>query len=475
MALWNSRFKKSLNETALKFSASIDVDGKLYNEDIDGSAAHVKMLVKQKIVSTNDGKAILKALEQIRKEISSGKLKFDWRKEDIHSLIEERLVEKIGERGSPRFPSRLPLRSRSEASRLSETDAAEAGKRLHTARSRNDQVALDERLFMRKEITQLVKLTKTLQKTLLKKAEQYKTTLIPGYTHLQRAQPLLFAHHLLAYVSMFDRDIDRLNDCMKRANMSPLGAVALAGTTLPIDRNYTAKLLGMNGIVENSLDAVSDRDVMIELISACSIIMMHLSRLSEELVLWSSQEFSFAQFDDSFATGSSLMPQKKNPDFAELIRGKVGRVYGALVGLLTVMKALPLAYNRDMQEDKFHLLEALNTAKDCLNIASELLKNTKFNKDRFEKNLDGDFSLATELVDYLVRKNVPFRQAHHIVGNIVAVCIDRKKKLNELTLHEYKKITPKFEKDIFMILTARASVQNKKSQGSTSPVEIEKQ
>lgn len=447
MALWNSRFKKSLNETALKFSASIDIDGKLYDEDINGSAAHVKMLVKQKIVSAADGKAILKALEEIRKEISSGKLKFDWRKEDIHSLIEERLVENIGERG----------------------------KRLHTARSRNDQVALDERLFMRKEISQLVKMTKALQKTLLKKAEQYKDTIVPGYTHLQRAQPLLFAHHLLAYVSMLDRDVERLNDCMKRANMSPLGAAALAGTTLPIDREYTAKLLGMNGLVENSIDAVSDRDVMIELISACSIIMMHLSRLSEELVLWSSQEFSFAQFDDSFATGSSLMPQKKNPDFAELIRGKTGRVYGALVGLLTVMKALPLAYNRDMQEDKFHLLEALNTTKDCLNIASELLKNTKFNKDRFEKNLDGDFSLATELVDYLVKKNVPFRQAHHIIGSVVAACIDQDKKLNELTLPEYKKISPVFDKDIFKLLTARSSVQNKKSKGSTSPVEVEKQ
>ena len=447
MALWNSRFKKSLNENVLKFSASIDVDGKLFNEDIDGSAAHVKMLVKQKIVSIADGKAILKALEQIRKEISSGKLKFDWRKEDIHSLIEERLVEKIGERG----------------------------KRLHTARSRNDQVALDERLFMRKEITQLVKLTKTLQRALLKKAEQYKSTIIPGYTHLQRAQPLLFAHHLLAYVSMLDRDVDRLNDCAVRANMSPLGAAALAGTTLPINREYSAKLLRMDGIVENSLDAVSDRDVMIELVSACSIIIMHLSRFSEELVLWSSQEFLFARFDDSFATGSSLMPQKKNPDFAELIRGKVGRVYGALVGLLTVMKALPLAYNRDMQEDKFHLLEALNTTKNCLNIASELLKNTKFNKERFEKNLDGDFSLATELVDYLVKKNVPFRQAHHIVGNVVAVCVDQKKKLNELTLPEYKKIFAAFDKDIFKLLTARSSVQNKRSQGSTSPQEVEKQ
>ena len=466
MALWNSRFKKSLNETALKFSASIDIDGKLYNEDIDGSAAHVKMLVKQKIVSAADGKTILKALEEIRKEISSGKLKFDWRKEDMHSLIEKRLFEKIGDRGSSRFPSRR---------KLSEADAAEAGKRLHTARSRNDQVALDERLFMRKEITQLIKLTRTLQKVLLKKAEQYKAAIIPGYTHLQRAQPLLFAHHLLAYVSMLDRDVDRLNDCMKRANRSPLGAAALAGTTLPIDRNYTAKLLGMDGIVENSLDAVSDRDVMIELISSCSIIMMHLSRLSEELVLWNSQEFSFATFDDSFSTGSSLMPQKKNPDFAELIRGKVGRVYGALVGLLTVMKALPLAYNRDMQEDKFHLLEALNTTKDCLNIASELLKNTKFNKDRFEKELDGDLLLSTDLVDYLVRKNVPFRKAHNIVGKIVAVCIDHGKKLNELTLAEYKRISPKFEKDIFKLLTARTSVQNKKSQGSTSPKEVEKQ
>ncbi|MCL6098887.1 MAG: argininosuccinate lyase [Bacteroidetes bacterium] len=447
MALWNSRFKKSLNETALKFSASIDIDGKLYNEDIDGSAAHVKMLVKQKIVSAADGKAILKALEKIRKEISSSKLKFDWRKEDIHSLIEERLVEKIGERG----------------------------KRLHTARSRNDQVALDERLYMRKEITQLVKLTRALQKTLLKKAEAHKDTIISGYTHLQRAQPLLFAHHLLAYISMLDRDVERLNDCMKRANKSPLGAAALAGTSLPIDREYSAKLLGMNGVVENSLDAVSDRDVVIELISACSIVMMHLSRLSEELVLWSSQEFSFATFDDSFSTGSSLMPQKKNPDIAELIRGKVGRVYGSLFGLLTIMKALPLAYNRDMQEDKFHLLEALNTTKDCLSIASELLKNTKFNKDRFEKNLDGDFSLATELVDYLVRKNVPFRKAHNIVGKIVAVCVDQKKKLNELTLPEYKKISAAFDKDIFKLLTARSSVQNKKSQGSTSPQEVEKQ
>ncbi len=447
MALWNSRFKKALNEIVLKFSASIDIDWKMFNEDIDGSKAHILMLVKQKIVSAKDGKAIIKALDEIRKEISSGILKFDWHKEDIHSLIEERLVEKIGERG----------------------------KRLHTARSRNDQIALDERLYMRKEILQLVKLTRVLQKTLLKKAEQYKETIISGYTHLQRAQPVLFAHHLIAYVSMLDRDVDRMNDCLKRVNISPLGAAALAGTTLPIDRRYSAKLLNMNGIIENSLDAVSDRDVMIELISLCSIIMMHLSRISEELVLWSSQEFSFAKFDDSFATGSSLMPQKKNPDVAELIRGKVGRVYGSLVGLLTIMKGLPLAYNRDMQEDKVHLFQAVDTAKDCLNLTSELLKHTSFDKNKFEKALDGDFSLSTELVDYLVRKNVPFRQAHNLVGAVVANCVEKNIKLNELTLKDYQKISQKFDKDLFKLLTSRSSINNKISQGSTSSKEVEKQ
>jgi len=447
MALWNSRFKKSFDKGALKFSASLDVDGKLYNEDIDGSKAHVKMLMKQKIVTSGDGNAILKALEEIRKEISAGKLKFDWQKEDIHSLIEERLVDKIGERG----------------------------KRLHTARSRNDQVALDERLYMRKEIANLIKLTKLFQRTLLKQAQTHKDTIISGYTHLQRAQPLLFAHHLIAYVSMLDRDVERLNDCMKRANNSPLGAAALAGTTLPIDREYTAKLLGMNNVIVNSLDAVADRDVVIELISACATIMMHLSRFSEEIVLWSSQEISFAQIDDSFATGSSLMPQKKNPDIAELIRGKVGRVYGSLFAILTIMKSLPLAYNRDMQEDKVHLLEAVDTTKDSLFMASELLKNTRFDKKRFEKELDGDLLLSTDLVDYLVRKQVPFRKAHHIVGEIVFTCVDQNKKLNELSIAQYKQFSTKFDDDVFRLLTSRTSVKNKLSQGSTSPVEVEKQ
>jgi argininosuccinate lyase len=447
MAIWNSRFKKSFDKGALKFSSSIDIDGKLFNEDIDGSKAHVQMLMKQKIVSSSDGKAILKALEEIRKEIISGKLNFDWQKEDIHSLIEERLVDKIGERG----------------------------KRLHTARSRNDQIALDERLFMRNEIKTLIKNVNNFQKVLLKQSQQNKTTIISGYTHLQQAQPILFAHHLIAYISMLQRDVERLNDLYKRVNISPLGAAALAGTSLSIDRNFVASKLGMNGIIVNSMDAVADRDVLIEFISTCSIIMMHLSRFAEEMVLWSSQEFSFAKIDDSFATGSSLMPQKKNPDIAELIRGKVGRVYGSLFGILTIMKSLPLAYNRDMQEDKVHLLEATETTKECLFMATELLKNTKFNKNRFEKELNGNLLLSTDLVDYLVRKQVPFRKAHHIVGEIVALCVSRSMKLNELSIQEYKQFSVKFDEDIYQLLTAKKSIENKLSQGSTSPIEVNKQ
>lgn len=447
MAIWNSRFKKSFDKGALKFSSSIDIDGKLFNEDIDGSKAHVQMLMKQKIVSSSDGKAILKALEEIRKEIISGKLNFDWQKEDIHSLIEERLVDKIGERG----------------------------KRLHTARSRNDQIALDERLFMRNEIKTLIKNVNNFQKVLLKQSQQNKTTIISGYTHLQQAQPILFAHHLIAYISMLQRDVERLNDLYKRVNISPLGAAALAGTSLSIDRNFVASKLVMNGIIVNSMDAVADRDVLIEFISTCSIIMMHLSRFAEEMVLWSSQEFSFAKIDDSFATGSSLMPQKKNPDIAELIRGKVGRVYGSLFGILTIMKSLPLAYNRDMQEDKVHLLEATETTKECLFMATELLKNTKFNKNRFEKELNGNLLLSTDLVDYLVRKQVPFRKAHHIVGEIVALCVSRNIKLNELSIQEYKQFSVKFDEDIYQLLTAKKSIENKLSQGSTSPIEVNKQ
>ncbi len=447
MALWNSRFKKQLAKSALKFSSSIEIDGRLFNEDIDGSIAHIKMLSRQKIISTTEEKKIIKALEEIRKEITEGKLKLDWEKEDIHSLIEERLVEKIGE----------------------------TGKKLHTARSRNDQIALDERLYLRKEIKTLDQLISSLQKTLLKLSEEYRDTIIPGYTHLQRAQPILFAHHLLAYIEMLQMDKGRLNDILKRVNKSPLGAAAFAGTSLPIDRKFAAQILKMDGVIENSINAVSNRDELIEFLSACSIIMMHLSRLSEELILWSTKEFSFAFFDDEYATGSSLMPQKKNPDFAELIRAKTGRVYGSLIGLLTVMKALPLSYNRDMQEDKFYLFNAVDTTKDSLSMMTELLEHTYFNKSRFDEELRGDLSLATDLVDYFVRKNVPFRKAHYLVGKVVSKCLEADSKLHQLSIDEYKKISSKFDNDIYALFNPGVSIKNKKSLGSTSPEEVKKQ
>jgi argininosuccinate lyase len=447
MALWNSRFRKPLAEEALRFSSSIEIDKRLYNEDIDGSKAHVQMLVKQKIIPQADGSAIIRALEQIRREIVSGKLTFDWRGEDIHSVIEERLVQKIGEKG----------------------------KRLHTARSRNDQIALDERLYLRKKIIEIKNLLKRFQLELLKQAEKHKDTIICGYTHLQRAQPILFAHHLLAYISMLERDVERFMDCYKRVNKSPLGAAAFAGTSLPIDREYVAKLLQFDGIVENSIDAVSDRDVLIECISACSITMMHMSRFAEEVILWSTKEFSFAEIDDSFATGSSLMPQKKNPDMAELIRGKTGRVYGDLIGLLIVMKGLPLAYNRDLQEDKEHLFDAIDTTKASLSVLTGVVANTKFNANRFEGELRGDLSLATDIADYLVRKNVPFRKAHGIAGQVVATCVERNCQLDELNLQDIKAISPMLDEDIFEFLTARASVNKKVSSGSSSPIEVGKQ
>ncbi len=446
MTVWNGRFKKKLDDEALKFSSSIDLDSRMYNEDIDGSIAHVKMLSRQKIITAVESKKIVKALEEIRNEISNGKYQIDWTKEDIHSAIEERLVQKIGD----------------------------VGKRLHTARSRNDQVALDERLFLKKEINLLINLIVGLQKSLLKKAEKYKTTVIPGYTHLQRAQPILFDHHLIAYIEMLERDKERLKDCLKRSDKSPLGAAAFAGTSLPIDRSYAAKLLGFGGIVENSIDAVSSRDFIVEFISAMSIIMMNLSRLSEEFILWSSSEFAFAQIDDTYATGSSLMPQKKNPDFAELIRGKSGRVIAALTGILTLMKGLPLAYNRDMQEDKYHLISALDTTKDSLKIAASMINHTEFKTDRFEEELTGDLSLATDLLDYLVRKNVPFREAHHMVGKIVAHCVEKGIKLNQLELSEYKKFSPAFEKDLYLLLSPLNSIKKKISEGSTSPEEVNK-
>jgi argininosuccinate lyase len=452
MKLWKGRFRKPLDPAALEFSSSLGVDKRLYREDIEGSLAHVSMLARQHIISSRDAKRIQKALKEIRREIESGRFSLSHLRgkrfvaEDVHMAIEGRLIEKIGERGG----------------------------KLHTARSRNDQVALDERLFLRRAIEGIEKGIRQLQRTLVAKAKQYDSVMMPGYTHLQRAQPVLLAHHLLAYVSMLDRDFERFKDCAKRVNRSPLGAGALAGTSFPIDRVQTASALGFSGIIENSIDAVSDRDVQIEFLCACSITMMHLSRLSEELVLWSSREWSFVEIGDAFTTGSSIMPQKKNPDIAELVRGKTGRVYGDLVALLTIMKGLPLSYDRDMQEDKEPLFDAADTVGDCLSITAAMMKTVKFHRQRFEKEMHTDTLVATEIADYLVRKGVPFRRAHAIVGAIVQDCERRAMPLNKLTLKEYKRYSSLFSQDVFLILDPRSSLNAKRSAGSTSPKEVRK-
>jgi len=445
--LWSGRFKEPLSEIALRFSSSIDLDKHLYQEDIAGSIAHVEMLSAVKILSLEEARRIRTALRAIAKEIDTGKLELSWEKEDIHMAIEQRLIQKVGPMGG----------------------------KLHTGRSRNDQVALDERLHLRGAIREMQKLILQLQRVLLFKAEKYFDTIMPGYTHLQRGQPVYLSHHLLAYTSMLERDFERLQDCCKRLNKLPLGAAALAGTSFPIDRALVARKLGFDGIVENSIDAVSDRDYLIEFIAACSIVMTHLSRLGEEIVLWSSQEFGFARTDDAYTTGSSIMPQKKNPDMAELVRGKAGRVYGDLVNMLTIMKGLPLAYNRDMQEDKFPLLDAVATTRQCLFIFSHILVHTKFEKNRFEEELKNDFLTATEIADYLVKKGAAFRDAHSITGKIVSHAIDHKKSLTQLSLSELKHFSVLLEEDVFELLNPHRSIENKKSAGSTSPQEVKKQ
>ncbi len=447
MPLWNSRFRKPLAESALRFSSSIDLDGRLFADDIEGSIAHVRMLAKQKIISAQEGKTLIAALKNIERELRDGKLELDWQKEDIHTLIEERLVARVGNKG----------------------------KRLHAGRSRNDQIALDERLYLRRVIRSVITAIRRLQLALLAQAEKHRDTVVPGYTHLQRAQPILFAHHLLAYINMLERDKGRFTDCYKRVNSSPLGAAALAGSSLPLDRKYTARILGFDSIAMNSIDAVSARDHLIEFTGACAITMMHLSRLMEEIVIWCSQEFSFATIDDSFATGSSLMPQKKNPDMAELVRGKSGRVYGSLIGLLTIMKALPLAYNRDMQEDKVHLFSAADTTLDSLNISADMLKNIRFDSTRFEAELTGDLSLATDIADYLVKKGMPFREAHGAAGKVVALSVKRNCKLHELELLVLQNVCPLIKKDIFKVFSPRYSIGIKKTAGSSSPVEVAKE
>lgn len=446
-SLWGGRFKQSLSEIALRFSSSIDVDKALYREDIHGSIAYVEMLAASKIISAEEARRIRKALKEILVEIESGKLDLSWEKEDIHMAIEQRLIQKIG-----------PI-----------------GGKLHTGRSRNDQVALDERLFIRSAILELKKLITQLQRVLLYKSEKYFGTIMPGYTHLQRAQPIYLSHHLLAYIAMLERDYERLSDCYKRVNRLPLGAAALAGTSFPINRTLVAKKLKFDSLIENSIDAVSDRDYIIEVIASCSTVMMHLSRMAEELVLWTSQEFNFAKIDDAYTTGSSIMPQKKNPDMAELVRGKVGRVYGNLVNILTTMKGLPLAYNRDMQEDKQPLFDSINTTRECVFIMTHIFIHTTFNKERFEEELHRDFLTATEIADYLVKHGVPFREAHSITGKIVSYCIEHNTTLSALTLKEFHHFSHKISEDIYELLNPHHSIEHKTSAGSTAPHEVKKQ
>lgn len=445
--LWSGRFKEPLSKAALTFSSSIDLDKQLYQEDIAGSIAHVEMLAACRILTQTEARKIRNALKAIQKEIEGGRFPLTDDYEDIHLAIEQRLIQKIG-----------PL-----------------GGKLHTGRSRNDQIALDERLFLRTTIRELQKLITHLQRVLLYKSEKYFGVLMPGYTHVQRAQPVMLAHHLLAFVSMLQRDHERLADCLKRANKSPLGAAALAGTSFPIDRARVAKKLGFDGIVENSIDAVSDRDYLIEFGAACSMIAMHLSRLAEELVLWSTKEFAFVSISDAYATGSSIMPQKKNPDMAELIRGKTGRVYGNLMNLLTMMKGLPLAYNRDMQEDKAPLFDTAQTVRTTLFVMTHMLVHTEFRTEHLEEELRNDFTSATDVADYLVRKGLPFREAHEITGRIVSYCIDHRMYFGNLDLETLRTFSRYFEADIFDYLLPRQSVEQKQSAGGTSPQEVKKQ
>ncbi|MFI5145002.1 MAG: argininosuccinate lyase [Ignavibacteria bacterium] len=447
-------FRKGLAPDALKFSSSLSFDKVLYSYDIRGSIAHAEMLAKQKIITREESIKIINGLKSVGKEIETGKLELDVKSDsrnrfsadDIHMAIEKRLTKKIGS----------------------------AGMNLHTARSRNDQVALDERLYLIDKVENIINLINDLQKSFVSQAEKNIDVIISGYTHLQQAQPILLSHHLLAYVSMFERDKSRLNDCLKRINLSPLGAGAFAGTSFNIDRRFTAHKLGFNDIILNSIDAVSDRDVLLEFLSACSIIMMHLSRFAEELVLWSSAEWGFIEIGEEYTTGSSMMPQKRNPDMAELIRGKTGRVYGNLMALLTVMKGLPLAYNRDMQEDKEPLFDTAKTTADCLKICSDMLRTVKFNKKSALSLDKPDLFLATDVAEFLVKKNVPFREAHTITGSIVQHCISGKINLRELSLNELRKFSKSFDDDISGSISVEGSIANKRSEGSTSPADVRK-
>ncbi|HHY95695.1 MAG TPA: argininosuccinate lyase [Firmicutes bacterium] len=445
--VWGGRFVGQTDELARSFTASLPFDRRLYRHDIRGSIAHARMLARQGIISQEEVAAIVKGLQEIQAEIEAGRFPFRLEFEDIHMNIERRLVEKIG-----------PV-----------------GGKLHTARSRNDQNALDMHLYFKEEIGHVQRLVREMQAVILHQAEAYRGAIMPGYTHLQRAQPILLSLHLLAYFFMLQRDYDRLADCLRRLDLSPLGAGALAGTSFPIDRRAVAAELDLADIYPNSMDAVSDRDYLVEFLAAASLIMVHLSRLAGELILWASTEFSFVEIDDAFATGSSIMPQKKNPDVAELVRGKAGRVFGSLMGLLTVLHGLPLAYHTDLQEDKERTFDALDTVKACLEVTAALLRATRFRRERMAEAVRTDFSNATDLADYLAKKGIAFREAHEITGKIVRYCLDHGKLLADMTLEELKTFHPSFETDVYSAISPEQCVAARSSEGGTAPAEVDKQ
>lgn len=436
--LWGGRFTKETDKLVYNFNASISFDQKFYAQDIRGSIAHVTMLQKQGILTKEEKESIIEGLKGIQADVENGTLEITDEYEDIHSFVEANLIDRIGD----------------------------AGKKLHTGRSRNDQVALDMRLYTRDEIEALDTLLKELLEVLLKLMKEHIETYMPGFTHLQKAQPVTLAHHLGAYFEMFKRDRLRMKDIRKRMNYCPLGAGALAGTTYPLDREYTAELLGFDGPTLNSMDSVSDRDYLIEMLSAMSTVMMHLSRFCEEVIIWNSNEYQFVEIDDAYSTGSSIMPQKKNPDIAELVRGKTGRVYGALMSLLTTMKGIPLAYNKDMQEDKELVFDAIDTTKGCLALFTGMLRTMRFRKQRMEDSAKNSFTNATDAADYLVNHGVPFRDAHGIVGQLVLYCIDKNIALDDMSLEEYKAISPVFEEDIYEAISMKTCVEMRNTIGA---------
>ena len=447
MPMWEGRFSKKLDERTNDFNSSIKFDHRMYKQDIKGSIAHSKMLSKQGIIKEEEAKSIIEGLNKILENLENGKLEFDPNSEDIHMFIEEELTKRIGDNG----------------------------KKLHTARSRNDQVVLDIRMYLKEEVEELKEKLKELIHTFIKKAEENMNTIMPGYTHMQRAQPVTFAHHLIAYVQMFLRDLERLNETYKRIDVCPIGSCALAGTTYPLDREFEAKELGFSKITENSLDGVSDRDFVIELLSDISIIMMHLSRISEEIILWCSWEFKFIELDDSFSTGSSIMPQKKNPDITELIRGKTGRVYGDLFTILTVMKGTPLAYNKDMQEDKEVIFDALDTVNLCITTLDPLVETMKVKKENMKKAAAEGFINATDCADYLTVKGVPFRDAYKIVGNLVKYCIDNNTILEKLDISIYKNFSEVFDEDIYDVIDLINCVNKRNVPGGPASDQVKRQ